>query len=71
MNIIKLTESTLKNEGTPCVITVESITCVRFNNDITYVTLNDGTTIEIPGNNINKMAKLISMSTNGNMLTLE
>lgn len=71
MNVIKLTESTFKSEGTPCVITVESVACIRCNNNITYVTLNNGSTIEIEGNHVNKFAKLISMSTNGNILNLE
>ena len=71
MNIIKLTESTLKNEGTPCVIVIESISSVRFNDETTFITLNNGTTISIKGNHVNKIAKLISVSTNGNILTLE
>ena len=71
MNVIKLTESTFKSEGTPCVITVESVACIRCIYNITYVTLNNGSRIEIEGNYVNKIAKLISMSTDGNILTLE
>lgn len=71
MNIIKLTETTIKREGTPCFITVETISSVRFNENVTFVTLNNRTVIEIEGNYVNKIAKLISMSTNGNILTLE
>ena len=71
MNIIKLTETTIKREGTPSFITVETISSVRFNENVTFVTLNNRTVIEIEGNYVNKIAKLISMSTNGNILTLE
>ena len=71
MNIIKLSETTFSNEGTPCVITAESISNVRFQNEITYITMNNGSIIEIKGNYVNKIAKLISVSTNGNILTLE
>ena len=71
MNIIKLSETGFRKDGTPCALNAESISCVRVHGTTTYVILNNGTIIEIEGNYFNKIIKLISVSTNGSVSTLE